>query len=1346
MSSWLSELQTKRQAFVNSVRDNEFEGGVRQSAVEKYADPVHFIFELIQNAEDQEATLARFSLRDNVIVFEHDGKPFSQEDVKRITGWGQSDKPNQANKIGRFGIGFKSVFVVTDSPEIYIKDGVASPIPSFRIRDLFVPDPRYSIAADCDCATRFVLRLRTAEAKRLLALIQGRFENFSADVLLFLHYLKRIEWSAGSMSGVCERSDRDGIRSIWTTFKPSVETEQQTRQRYLVFSRPITVQGTERKQTVKLAFSLDSEGRIVAEEPEPPVHVFFPTEERPGLKFRIHAPFLLTDNRANIKKGINENELLVTECAVLLREAVKAVKERNKLTVNFLCILPIVRSDFPPHPIFAPLFDAAFSCIYNDRTLPCSDDTFCTWREARFSKDPRLMELVSNRFLTEILAAGQKFHWLHKDFGRAENQQLLDYLECGIARELSRRLDDGYYSAPSVSIEMEWAEVVAHFSQSFLEARSDRWVEELYCYLDKQEAAEWNPPHGDLWRCPIIRLSSGKHVAALREDKKPNAFLQSDATGYYPTVKPTLLREEAALSFIKRLGVGPPDLTARILEVIFPKYTSSTLHSIPIEDHLADFEIVCSFIEKGSGANFELVWNALQQTPFFYARNVATGKCRYCLHREVYLQTPELTTFLAANDAAWFLHDVYLKWVDILRGRFKISEGLRVTFRTAAPTGHVTLMRSHGNHERGLNRFDPDAEVDGLAHALKSPTLEKARIIWNRVLVLNPFLIKGEVERSSKQDYGGSRRFTKASSFGKKLVEMPWLPKPGGGWDLPKNLSMDDLPEPFIRNHEVAAQLGMKQSLITALAAQKKIPVRLLQKILEAAERDPEKVEKLFGPLAPTPAAEPQTRSGVVSATPLPRNPFEKLAEAFVARGATDLDVVAVPPGIIRNPDRYKRELENQLKERKASERPREQRQGVKLRRVWEDAKPEVREFLAQAYNGQCQITGKTFPKRDGKPYFEVWYLISTQQAEWLDEPGNALCVCPEYWAKLEYGARDADPIAVIDMSDAIVRREREHIDVLLVNERHRLVLAIENKIGAKESPGQLTAYCDFLHRHYRGDHIIHVFLDFQRRTPSHPDYFPLSYEELIPFLEAEIKAEPVENPPTLPEILADQYSALLMNQLWITRKTKSVPPPAVMALCKQLGITHTKETSALLGAVRRWQKQFGKNLEEVLYESADKAFGRCFRSTWDVWFRFVPPEFDEIPPLNKGGADSEIPGRMLAYEFFVVPFGDNISIRRPGIQLDLKLIAVKPDFENLKLHLRNAAQSNKMFNRVKSGKIGEFVPLLNHELLSFQEAVTCRLSEVKLRLTNRIDRFAKGIHPEIVAFLKEAVATPKSS
>ncbi len=1025
--TWLSELQAKRQRFVDSVRENGFENGVWQSTVEKYADPVHFIFELIQNAEDQGAKLAQFSLRDDLIIFDHDGAPFSRDDIERITGWGQSDKPNQANKIGRFGIGFKSVFVVTDSPEIYIKRETADSIPSIRIRDLFVPekiaeDPKCSLSPDYDCATRFVLRLRPLEAKQFSKHIRERFETFSADVLLFLNSLKRVEWLAEGVSGVCERADRDGIRTIRTTLNPSSELEKQTKKRFLVFERPVVVPNTEREQTVKLGFALDTDGKVIEEESEPPVHVFFPTKERLGLKFRIHAPFLLSDNRENIKQGIeeNENNLLAVECAKLLREAIREVKQRNKLTVSFLSILPFSRSKFSPDSILSPLFDATFSCLFNDSILPCRDDTFCKWKEARFTEDARLMDLVTDRFLTEISSKDHRLRWLHKEFGRPENQQLLSFLKNDIASELGRRDDSAWYWADAVSIELDCSEVALDFSYSFLEARADAWVEELYEYLDKQDIAAWKPTRGELWRCPIIRLTGRKHVAAFQEDKTPNAFLPCDAVGF-PTVEPAVLKTEAALSFIKRIGIGLPDLTAQILKVIFPKYSALKAYQVSPEEHRNDLEQVCNFAEKSSGANLEVVLKALEQITFFYARNVASGKCAFQHRNDVYLGSPELDVFLAGSERAWILHEDYSKWTEILRKRFKVADSARVTFQPDKD-GYVILANGHGNHQRGVSKFDPNADVDGLVHSLKSPSIEKAKFIWNRVLVTHAFLIKGEVEESRRATYGDSKRTTKTSVFGKKLIESQWLPKSGGGWAMPKELSLEDLPPDFIRNHEVAANLGMKQSLMTALAAQKNVSVRLIQQMFDMAEREPEKLERMLAassaPKATeTPSSPVENDNGsevYPSPTQRPTLMIEKLKAAILAPGNTARSATPSPLITVRNPERYQRELQSQLKERQENERPQERRKAMKLRRVWEDASKEVREYFGQWYDGRCQITGETFAKRNGKHYFEVWYFISTHEAEWLDHPGNALCVCPEIWAKLEYGALESDPDAVI--------------------------------------------------------------------------------------------------------------------------------------------------------------------------------------------------------------------------------------------------------------------------------------------------------------------------------------------
>src|SRR5260221_7161388 len=137
MDSWFEELYIKRSKFVESARENKFDKGIRNSTVEKSPDPVHFVYELLQNAEDQGAPGAPFELFTDHLAFHHNGNAFPRSDVENITGIGNSDKPQEANKIGRFGIGFKSVFAITDRPQIYT---VLEEKPfAFAIEDLVVP-------------------------------------------------------------------------------------------------------------------------------------------------------------------------------------------------------------------------------------------------------------------------------------------------------------------------------------------------------------------------------------------------------------------------------------------------------------------------------------------------------------------------------------------------------------------------------------------------------------------------------------------------------------------------------------------------------------------------------------------------------------------------------------------------------------------------------------------------------------------------------------------------------------------------------------------------------------------------------------------------------------------------------------------------------------------------------------------------------------------------------------------------------------------------------------------------------------------------------------------------------
>src|SRR5258708_992403 len=104
--------------------------GIRRIVEDLYPDSAHFIYELLQNAEDTGATEANFILSRDSLIFEHNGRPFEKKDIYGITDIGEGTKVHDDDKIGRFGVGFKAVFAYSETPHIW------SPTFSFKIENL----------------------------------------------------------------------------------------------------------------------------------------------------------------------------------------------------------------------------------------------------------------------------------------------------------------------------------------------------------------------------------------------------------------------------------------------------------------------------------------------------------------------------------------------------------------------------------------------------------------------------------------------------------------------------------------------------------------------------------------------------------------------------------------------------------------------------------------------------------------------------------------------------------------------------------------------------------------------------------------------------------------------------------------------------------------------------------------------------------------------------------------------------------------------------------------------------------------------------------------------------------
>ena len=105
--------------------NNEFRESATVLAQDINKKEPRLVFELIQNAEDNDYNenvkpTIKFIINSNKLIIQNNEKGFEKEHVEALCRVGGSTKRNRTlGYIGEKGIGFKSVFVMSDEPHIY---------------------------------------------------------------------------------------------------------------------------------------------------------------------------------------------------------------------------------------------------------------------------------------------------------------------------------------------------------------------------------------------------------------------------------------------------------------------------------------------------------------------------------------------------------------------------------------------------------------------------------------------------------------------------------------------------------------------------------------------------------------------------------------------------------------------------------------------------------------------------------------------------------------------------------------------------------------------------------------------------------------------------------------------------------------------------------------------------------------------------------------------------------------------------------------------------------------------------------------------------------------------------
>ncbi len=281
-----------------------------------------------------------------------------------------------------------------------------------------------------------------------------------------------------------------------------------------------------------------------------------------------------------------------------------------------------------------------------------------------------------------------------------------------------------------------------------------------------------------------------------------------------------------------------------------------------------------------------------------------------------------------------------------------------------------------------------------LEHAINHPNPKKSEFMWNLIAKPNSHCIRGIVEKSTNQDYRESSTEENISDeFCRLLIETAWLPDSNGQMHKPCELTVDELPESFVRDVNLAEKLGLKKDEVAEFAERNGLPVEILSDLIQ----NPQEYEDFREWRAARNASALSEEGSETEPNPLGSGRDRQSTRntpTFLVRRVSDPD---------RWSARFNEELEH-LPTREYEQRVRsvQVNAATEYSRVW----------LKVMYTNDdermvCQICEKEMPfkKRDGEYYFEAVEALTNEHFTAVHE-AQFVALCPECAAKYKEFAK----------------------------------------------------------------------------------------------------------------------------------------------------------------------------------------------------------------------------------------------------------------------------------------------------------------------------------------------------
>jgi hypothetical protein len=814
----VEEKKLAAQKIIEDIRSSEFGLGLQLDSVgtglreslnartgralqrlstELYSSDSHFLLELIQNADDNTypegivPELCFIKSKEHILV-QNNERGFNEADIRALSDIGKSTKLKRTGYIGQKGIGFKSVFRVTDAPQIHSNGfSVAFDIKANGDLGYILPEWiglealngllawDHSLQSEVSrWMTTIVLPLKETSCK-----VTNLFEDLSPALLLFLKQLRRLSivdlqtgcrqvfWKTvlgGGVVEVCSNEKSSRYLTATCSISPKVSRLD------------VTVESTD----VVVAIPLLRNASHLVEQQE--VFSYLPVRSY-GFRFVVQADFILPSSREAVDRDSPWNQRLRAEIPAAFALAVKASKNLGDNAVEstnlWLSVLPL---DHEVQDFFQPCVRAIHALV---RTLDCIPTTNLQWKtpSSIMTCGRDMLQIVDSDMLNTHL----NIHLAHADLlpkplaalgiGQVSSITIMDLLKCGAYQTLD-----------------QLAAVLSYLAECYKIGRMSP--------LDVER----------LQTLPILMLADGQVTNALQgpvyfppDGKEGHVILESldeaciSLSSFTKILHPNLYKDangnklKPAYILLERIGVQTITFQRLIEEHILSEFKSQDIIERSKEILVSYLSLACSFWHRQRVRDQEEFIESFRTHAVVITDK---GAVRLCDNSSLHfssdfgskLQPELLKTLIAMN---WnFVHAIYIQnskisfqiWRKFLKSLgvadFITVQSRQLTIKSLQDSGKlapfIQSLQASTNAELILeDKFSPELE-QFFKEILVAK--DRCRILLTVALYFNQYWDEEGYCNLLHARVDGCHDVEIPSSFHLTLIETPWLIKGEG--------------------------------------------------------------------------------------------------------------------------------------------------------------------------------------------------------------------------------------------------------------------------------------------------------------------------------------------------------------------------------------------------------------------------------------------------------------------------------------------------------------------------------------------------------------------------------------